>query len=123
MIITPHVKDVIMDKISLLEPKLTLAVEKWFDLTGEDDVAFTIPEPVLYTKGEAEIQIEIRYTAGEDEYNRGRPFNPSLREQEGLSDQIRRIFIDFFADHSLGILSLSVWCKPYYHGTFKKVLD
>ena len=119
MIITPHAKDVIMDKISLLEPEITLAVEKWFDLTGEDDVAFTVPKPVLYTKGEAEIQIEIRYTAGEDEYDRGRPFDPSLREQEGLSDQIRRIFVDFSAEHLLELLSLSVWCKPCYHSVFK----
>lgn len=119
MIITSHARDVLMSKIFLLEPELILAVEKGFGLEGLNDVASTVPAPVLHTNGETEIQIEIRYTAGEDEYGRGKPFDPSLEEQKRLAEQIRRVFFNFFVNHGLERLSLSVWCKPHYHSFFK----
>jgi len=119
MIITPRAKDVIMDKISLLDQKLTLAIEKGFDIEGEDDVAFTTPEVTLYTRGEADVQVEVRYTAGEDEYDRGKLFDPSIKEQEELCVQIWLAFGKFLADQELEPLSLSVWCKPSYKSVFK----
>lgn len=119
MIITSHARDVLMSKISLLESELILAVEKGFGLEGLDDVASTVPASVLHTNGEKEIQIEIRYTAGEDEYDRGEPFDPSLEEQKRLAIQIRQVFLNFFVNHNMERLSLSVWCKPYYHSFFK----
>jgi len=106
-----------MSKISLLEPKLISAVEKGFDLEGLNDVALTISAPVLHTRGEKDIQIEIRYTAGEDEYDRGKPFDPSLEEQGKLSDLIDLTLVNFFQKHKL--ISVSVWCKPFYRSFFK----
>ena len=119
MILTSHAAHVLMSKISLLEPELILAVEKGFGLEGLDDVASTVPAPALHTNGEMEIQVEIHYTAGEDEYNRGEPFDPSLEEQERLAELIRHVFSDFFTDHELERLSVSVWCKPHYHSFFE----
>ena len=119
MIITPHAENILKDSILSLESELISTVEKEFDLEGLNDVAFTIPPPVLYTKGEANVQIEIRYTAGEDEYNRGKPFNPSLKEQEKLAERIKETFLGFLRRRNLIWLTLSVWCKPYYHSFFK----
>lgn len=104
--------------LELLIPKLVEAVEDVFDIKGLDDVAFTACEPAFCTKGEADVQIEIRYTAGQDEYNRGKPFNPSLKEQQLLAERIHEVFDKFLGGHRLPHLSLSVWCKPYYNSDF-----
>jgi hypothetical protein len=119
MIITPRAKDVLADKLSLLGKGLISAVERGFGLEGLDDVALTVPAPVLYTDGEMEVQIEIRYTAGEDEYNRGKPFDPSSKEKEITIREISQTFFHFFSIHELERLTFSVWCKPYYNSAFK----
>lgn len=119
MIITHRARANLIDNISLLGSELISTVKEGFDLENKKDIAFTVPAPVLYTKKEAEVQIEIRYTAGEDEYGQGRPFDPSLKDQERLVAQIQEVFRDFITDHGLPPLTLSVWCKPYYNSVFK----
>jgi len=120
MIVTPHAKDVLMPGIDLLASNLILAVEKGFGIDGLKDTAFTVPAPVLYIDGEKEVQIEIRYTAGEDEYDRGQPFDPSLEDQGKLAGFIEKVFREFCDQHHLERLSLSVWCKPYYRSAFRE---
>lgn len=105
--------------LGLLVPELIETVENAFGIKGFSDVAFTACEPAFYTKDEADVQIEIRYTAGEDEYNRGKPFDPSLEEQLLLEDQIHYVFDKFLEKYKLPHLSLSVWCKPHYKSLFK----
>ena len=119
IIVESHVARVLMSQMHLLEPELVSAVEEGFGLEGLDDVALTIPAPAFYTKGEMDIQVEIRYTAGEDEYDRGEPFNPSLEKQELLNRRIGVIFLNFFHKHNLQDFSISVWCKPYYNSAFE----
>jgi len=119
MIITTYAEDVLKENISPLASELISTVEKEFELEGFGDVALTIPAPVLYIKGEADVQIEVRYTAGEDEYNRGEPFNPSPKEQEKLAERIKKTFRNFSHRHRLTLLAISVWCKPYRNSIFR----
>lgn len=125
VLIGPKVED-IFTKLWLdnLAGYLTRTVEKEFGLEGLNDVAFTAM-PALYTKGEADVQIEIRYTAGKDEYNKGKPFNPSERKQMILVKKIKSAFDEFCENYKIckeckmPPVSLSVWCIPYYNTVFK----
>jgi len=119
MIITTYAEDVLKENISSLASELISTVETEFDLEDSGDVALTIPAPVLYIKGEADVQIEIRYTAGEDEYDRGEPFDPSPKEQARLAWRIQKTFLNFLHCHHLTHLAVSVWCKPYHRSTFR----
>jgi len=122
MIINKNAKDVILGKIDFLIPELIQGVEKEIGLEGLEDVALTIPAPVLCTYREKDIQIEIRYTAGRDEYGQGKPFDISIKKQKEITRRIREIFLKFFSNHHLKRLSVSVWYKPYYKGIFQTPL-
>ncbi len=98
--------------------RLVPVVEKGFGIQGTKDTAFTAVRAVV-TFGEADVQVEIRYTAGRDEYGRGRPFKPTLRVQQKLIDLIEAEFRAFLKHYGLPGYSLSVWCKPYCGGSFK----
>ena len=93
-------------------------VERGFGLEGKDDVAFTGVQAAVWTKGESNVQIEIRYTAGMDEYDQGKPFDPSREEQKAVAKLIRQGFQKFLDDYSLPHLTASVWFKPYYNSEF-----
>jgi hypothetical protein len=99
--------------------KLVPVVEKRFGLEGKNDVAITVVRAVR-SVNEANIQVEIRYTAGTDEYGTGVPFDPTVGVQEALIEDIYKTFqtsprLEFYSPR----LTLSVWCKPYYGGAFK----
>lgn len=104
--------------VSFLGNQLIEVVENGFGLQGFDDVAFTVLGTPRYTKGEADVQIEIRYTAGEDRYNQGKPFDPSMEEQKAVARSIGQAFAEFLKKRSIPSLSLSVWFKPYYNSLF-----
>lgn len=97
-------------------------VEDAFHIREEQDVALTIIEAVSIF-GDTDIQIEIRYTAGEDEYGRGEPFNPSKKDQDSLITLVTNTLANTLREHIKGRnFSASVWCKPYYHSIYKRVL-
>jgi len=98
---------------------LMRVVEEDFDLKGLNNVAFSVPELLVRADGEKDVQLEIRYTAGEDEYGWGRPFDPSLVDQYLLCEHLREAFLEFLRSHGLQHLSVSVWCKPHYSSAFK----
>ncbi len=99
--------------------RLIPLVEKAFGIEGHKDVAFTAVR-AMETDGEADVQVEIRYTVGRDEYGGGRPFNPTMRQQEKLSALIAEEFRVFLEAHGLRADdTLSVWCKPYRGSFFK----
>lgn len=94
-------------------------VERCFGIEGEKDTAITVTNEVE-TEDEADVQIEIRYTAGQLEYGRTTPFDPTLKEQEALSEAITAAFYNFLERELHGAdLSHSVWCKPWYNSHFK----
>jgi hypothetical protein len=106
------------DEASALGEELVPVVERSFGIEGKKDVAFTGVR-AMATEGEAAVQIEVRYTAGEDEYGKGKPFDPTKEEQEKVAVRIRRTFIIFLRAKGLPRYSLSVWCTPHYRSFFK----
>jgi len=105
------------DEVGALGEKLIPSVEEGFGIAGKNDVAFTAVRAVV-TENEAAVQIEIRYTAGEDEYGYGKPFDPTEEEQIGVAKFIKKASSAFFKAKGLPEYSLSVWCKPHYKGVF-----
>ena len=120
MIIGPSIQqDFVLGRLSDLGLKLVKMVEKFFDIEGRNDVAFTAVS-ALCVRNEHEVQIEVRYTAGEDEYDWGVPFDPSVETQEKLAEEIKGVFSAYFEGRQFfREPSLSVWTKPYYKGSFK----
>ena len=81
-----------------LAPNLILAVEKAFGIEGKNDTAVTCASRPEFVVGEADLQIEVRYTAGEDEYGWGRPFDPTRAEQEKAAELIRMAVYNWLCD-------------------------
>jgi hypothetical protein len=81
-----------------------------------EDVATSVAN-LIYTRHEADVQVEVRYTAGEDEYDLGVPFDPTLEEQRKLVNVLEKGTANDLC--SARHLTLSVWCKPYRISLFK----
>ena len=107
------------EMVLILQRSLIGVVDNEFMLAGLHDTASTAVQ-ALSIVDEADIQVEIRYTAGRDEYCRGKPFDPTLGEQGMLCAEIQDAVRRFLEAHNLPKWSLSVWCKPYYNSEFKQ---
>ena len=103
----------VMDEVSA---RLIGITEQVFELEGKNDVTFTAIEAVFVT-GDAPFQVEVRYTAGEDEYGRGEPFQPSKELRDLLADRIMGFVQKVLNDYVDGV---SVWVRPYENTTFKE---
>lgn len=114
MLVTEEVRNELgKEKILEVGKALIELVENNLGIRCKDDVAFTAVSTIA-TISEADIQVEIRYTAGRDEYGQGKPFDPTLEEQRLLAFQIKlsgRVMIP-------EKFSISVWCKPFYNSIF-----
>ena len=120
-ILDPHLADNYCkgDGLDVFFQTLKPVIEKRFGIEGADDIAITVVSAVR-TVGEANVQIEIRYTAGTDEYKKGRPFDPSLKTQEDLIEDIHQSYLSYRRQRPASqALKISVWCKPYYNSAFK----
>ena len=95
-------------------------VEISFAISGRNDVAFTAVS-ALATVQEAGVQIEIRYTAGTDEYDRGEPFDPTRDEQKRISERVKKVVDRWVQINKMDALcwTPSVWFKPYYNSHFE----
>jgi hypothetical protein len=72
-------------------------------------------ENLFYARGEADLQVEIRYTAGTDEYGRGVPFDPTEEDRATLAEKIKdSVRIKIFSTE----FTLSVWIVPHYKSAF-----
>jgi hypothetical protein len=89
------------------------SVEVIFEVPVKDDVAVTVVRSV-FTINEADIQFEVRYTAGKDEYKKGRLFDPTEQQQKKLAKKILKTTNKCFGDRFVA----SVWIKPYYKSVF-----
>ena len=86
----------------------------WKDVLASD-ITYKIEEPCAMSDNEPDIQLEIRYTAGEDEYGTGRPFDPTRKEQEHLIKLLKeRMSLSKVASR----FSLSIWTIPHYKGVY-----
>lgn len=104
--------------VSVLQKVLMHVVDDKFGLTVNDTASTAVQ--ALAIVDETDIQVEIRYTAGRDEYNQGKPFDPTPAEQERLCDAIQGTVKGFLKSRHLPNWSLSVWCKPHYNSVFKQ---
>jgi len=121
MILSPeicekHSKETIYTLMNIFGQTLIKIVEEVFEIEGKHDVAFTAI-PALHTINEAPIQIEIKYTVGEDEYGMGKPFDPSKGQREALATKIK----EAMAKHMLEFRSVSVWVRPQRESVFKGI--
>ena len=127
----PRVRDLATESlIKTLDVALTLAVmEVW--KVPQHDITVSA-EHLIYARSEADVQIEIRYTAGEYEYDWGEPFDPTREEQESIAVRMQgvaqEIMGESYAERELAKgektlvippqFSVSVWTKPSYKGFF-----
>lgn len=103
--------------LSAFEQNVADATEKIFGIEGENDVAVT---RVMATRtlNEADIQVEVRYTAGEDEYDRGEPFDPPKEKRDELAGLIIGMASIVFPEG----VEVSAWIKPFRDSVFKTTL-
>ncbi|MFA6315061.1 MAG: hypothetical protein WC648_01680 [Candidatus Paceibacterota bacterium] len=101
-----------------LSRSLIATVEAIFGIEGKEDVAFDVFD-VRYTANEAPVQIEVLYTAGEDEYGTGKPFNPGEDEKAAALVEIRHSFVEFLSRNRIDTLVPSIWIRPQYESKFE----
>ena len=115
--IAPHVKEKVFPVLGELGVALIEDTEKAFEIRGEKDVVFSAIN-LEFVIGEADVQIEVRYTAGDDEYQQGKPFEPSKynkkRLVELMSRTLRRILNGI-------VKSASIWPMPIRESEFSEV--
>ena len=104
--------------ISDLVNRIMPFVEKAFEIEGRSDATCTVSQ-ALYTYGEADVQFEVAYTAGNGEHSQDKPFNPTTQQQDLLADIIHREWVCFAENYELLGYKTSVWCRPQYNSVFK----
>jgi hypothetical protein len=99
-----------------LDDAITPIIAKQWNVLPEDVTCSAAN--LIYSRGEVDVQIEIRYLAEGDEkhpQSQGK-FVPSLREQERLSSSI----LDATDTVPLAQgFRFSVWCKAYHGGSLE----
>ena len=108
-------KETVRTLLDIVGQKLIAGVEEVFGIQGKHDVAFTAVKALLVIN-EAPIQVEIKYTVGEDEYGRGEPFDPSAEQRELLAAKVKKLM-----DFTLPNFPASVWIRPQRESLFKGI--
>jgi hypothetical protein len=118
VILNPTAQKRIPERLySKIGENFTSLLEQTFDIVGKNDVAFDIL-PALYTLNEADVQIEILYTAGEDEYKTGKPFDPDEHLKDLASQVLKQYFCELMAGNRIPDITVSVWIRPQHHSKF-----
>lgn len=105
------------EQLDKLEQRITKVIEKVFEIEGRHDVAFTCIN-ARYTKREADIQFDIDFSTGEDEYGKGEIFDPPMETKKLLIERIREVFAAFIKDQKLSLIG-SVWVRPFSGSIFQ----
>ena len=120
-IIAPSVRSMFSeDVLNQLGPELIATTERVYGLEGKEDVTFTAIHAACVI-GDADVQIEIRYTVGKGEYEPGVVFKPSRKQMHTLASALTETLK---VSTSVRGRSLSIWVIPY-EGTvfvFEEVL-
>ena len=106
-------KETLYTLLNVIGQKLIGVVDEVFGIQGKHDVAFTAVK-ALHVINEAPVQIEIKYTVGEDEYGRGEPFDPPAEQKELLATKVKALM-----DLNLPAFPASVWIRPQRESVFK----
>lgn len=109
-------KETVYTLMNIFGQTLIKIVEEVFGIEDKHDVAFTAIS-ALHTINEAPVQIEIKYTVGEDEYGMGKPFDPPKEQREALATKIK----EAMAKHIPAFSSVSVWVRPQRESLFKGI--
>ena len=110
VMIAPKVKGVVVPKLDELDRLITNAVVDAFGRDVAGDVSCTAVE-TLYVRDDGDVQIEIRYTAGGDEYRTGRMFDPGQEQMDFLVRLINGAMETLFSGTSMN--TYSVWIIPF----------
>jgi len=105
------------ERLHRLGECLIRAVEKAWPIV-KGDVAMSAPQTWRATINEADMQLQIHYTVGEDEYGAGDPFMPTLRKQKKLAKRLKKAVRRFFRKECVSPFSVSVWTRPHYGGHY-----
>jgi hypothetical protein len=89
-----------------------LVISQW--QVPEDDIACS-GVFFAYTRNEADVQIELRYTTGIDLYQLGETFDPTVKMQSELNDAVMHAVAPILAEYQI---FCSVWCKPHANSKF-----
>ncbi|MDP2934788.1 MAG: hypothetical protein Q8N59_03430 [bacterium] len=108
-------KETICTLLNVTGQKLIAVVEEVFEIQGKHDVAFTAIK-ALHTINEAPIQIEIKYTVGENEYGKGELFDPPAEQRKLLAAKVKKLM-----DFTLPNFPASVWIRPQRESLFKGI--
>ena len=90
----------------------SVIVQKHWPDVPSSDIVWAVRYFDLVSENEADIQLEVRYTAGADEYGRGRVFDPTLEEQQNLREELQDTIM-LMTQKSVG-----VWTHPHYKGGY-----
>lgn len=85
-----------------------------FEVPAEDIACSAVN--LVYAEGEADVQIEIRYTAGIDMYRTGETFDPSTLVQHSLIQDVLHEVGKYLEQYQM---NCSVWTKPYRDSSFE----
>ncbi len=117
VMLSPHAQHLIGDAahtfIEKVDNAVTPLVISYWEVP-EDDVACT-GEKLAYTRNEADVQIELRYTTGIDIYKLGERFDPTIPMQIELIERIMQDVAPILAEYQM---ICSVWCKPHANSKF-----
>lgn len=87
VMIAPDAQERVNPEIHALGLVLIADVEETFGLQGKHAVAFSALN-LAYAIGEADVQVEIRYTANKDGHKKETPFDSFEREKKKLVEMI-----------------------------------
>jgi len=111
-------------KLPEFERSVAETTEKIFQIEGENDVTITRVEAIK-TWNEASVQVEVRYTAGENKYGRSEVFDPPEKKKEELADAILRLAEVVFPKDTTAsgkAVTVSVRIKPNRGSLFRTMV-
>lgn len=117
IMLSPHAQDRLGDKAEEFLKKVDHAATKYVVSLWKvppHDVACSGVK-LAYTRNEACVQIELRYTVGTDIYKPGEVFDPPIAMQSELIERIMQDVAPILAEHQL---ICSMWCKPHANSKF-----
>jgi hypothetical protein len=118
VLVSPEAAEEVMKRTDLktVGAVLIRIVESVFKIPSEkNDVGFDV-KLLEYTINEADIQLEISYTVGKDEYVPGEIFDPSDEVKKALIERMKDFLQETFEER---IKNASIFLLPHREGMFE----
>ncbi len=117
VMLSPHAQDRfgadMENRLEEIDSVVTSLVISHWPVPAEDVACSALN--LSYTRNEADIQIELRYTAGQNEYESAQTFDPSIEQQIKLINEIQQAVGRLLEKDQM---ICSAWTKPYYTSKF-----